>query len=179
MDDVRARIRSHLTALSAASVIVACDHRACGKSDGGYGVVDPLPPPSCVDKSLPTATVSLATVPEPDAGAKDAGRAPALRGAFRVAIRFNIEGASYVGTGASGRAQILEEKVTPDGVELLLVPSVACADAANCVDPPVREARALDLTVSIGCSLGPTSFHVRFPLEGDAGAPPRPEVSRW
>ncbi|MFO0742445.1 MAG: hypothetical protein U0270_41610 [Labilithrix sp.] len=159
MDDVRSRIRSHLTALSAASVIVACNHRACGKTDGGYGVVDPLPPPSCVDKGQPTATASFVMVTDPDAGAAKAR-------AVRMTIRVDIEGTEYNGaTTVSGR--ILEQKTTTEGLELVVLPAPA--------------ATALDVSVAVSCNVGSSSFHVRLALEQDGGdgGPPVPQITRW
>lgn len=170
MDDVRSRIRSHLTALSAASVIVACNHRACGKTDGGYGVVDPLPPPSCVDKSMPTATAVFVEVSEKDAGLRAKDASPTRVRAVRFAIKLDIEGAEYKGTDVA-RGDLLEEKKTPEGVELLVLPRPA-------KDEPSARPDQLDLTVHLTCSVGPSTFHVRLPLDGDGGEP-KPEVQRW
>lgn len=138
MDDVRSRVRSHLTALSAASLLLACNHRACGKTDGagGYGVVDPLPAPSCLDKGTPTATAVFVMYEPEDAGApldagatptskakpKDAGppRPRPLRRGVRIAVRLNIEGATVTSVSGGKRGEIIEQTPTPDGVSIFV-----------------------------------------------------------
>ncbi len=104
-----------LAALGAATIAASC-----GTQQGGYGVVDPMPSPSCFEKNpKPTVTASYVAA---DAGADAAIEPQDAGGSARrveMTIAFDRE-TDVVFSSASADVPILETSMSSTGGRLLL-----------------------------------------------------------
>lgn len=153
-----------LAALGAAGLAASCGRTlddnggTNGGGDGGlpdgqreagedaYGVVDPLPRPSCFQSALPTATGTY-VLADGDAG-PEAGAGDEL--VFDVVLSFQQTGVA-IGTVTPSRATFVSSTPIAGGVSLRFKASS-------------RETNA-EANVQVSCSAGPSAIRLDFELK--------------
>ncbi|CAN5735359.1 hypothetical protein BH11MYX4_BH11MYX4_24570 [soil metagenome] len=150
-----------LAAVGAAGLAASCGRTLddsgiggdSGLPDGGreagedaYGVVDPLPPPSCFRNALPVAAVKYIT--DADAG-DDAGADAGASRLVEVTLTFQQSGV-VVGTVTPTQATLVESSSTMQSARLVLqVSSLATQAGAQ---------------VQVSCSTGPSAIRLDLTL---------------
>lgn len=171
--NVRARAIARLKVLTAVGAGVAV---SCGKSKGladghkpgdpePYGVVDPMPRPTCFEGPQPTITAAYMAVP--DAGAKkkaDAGAMLALTPDTRlveVAVAFTQTDIALGNvTSTDPNVSIVESKPEASGIKLIVrVPKTEGGSA----DRPI--------SVSTSCARGLTTIQITLRTTATAVEP--------
>lgn len=164
-----ARLRV-LAALGAAGIAASCNGKVeggggdpslpdAGGVDGGedaYGVVDPLPPPTCFI-GYPTATAHFTTESEiDDAGVSDAGADAGADGNHRlvaVDVSFADTGVVIGSAAATETAEVVSTSTTSTGARL-----VVRIEKGNV---------SANVTVQVSCQRGPDQLYIQLHVIDD------------